>query len=580
MFNFLKNFTSYFGEFLHEKFSDLNIDRRDYEATFPEKEEYGDVSITVCQSLAGKLKKSPKIIADDIIEEFETNEDIEKIDNLNGFINFTMSKDFWFTSILKIINDENYGRSDIGVTIKDKEQIQQNVNVEFCSANPTGPLHLGHVRGAIWGNTISNILKFCGYNVTKEYYINDLGGQIEQLIDTSFARYKEACSQKFDSRDLYYPGEYLKEVGKDLKKRFGNSILKTYGNRISEILRRPVIQNIIKIIKNDLDILGIKFDNWIYESDIANSPLMDEAFEILKSQGLIYEGILDKPIDSDEDWESKPQMIFASSKFGDTQDRALKRFDGKWAYFAKDLAYHLHKIKRNYDWLILEVGIDHNGYKSRMEAGVSALSNGKQKFSFEFHNMVYLLDDGIQQKMSKRSGNIVGVKEIEELVGIGVLKFYILSKKHDNILDFDIKTARESSKNNPYFYIQYASARCSSILRLAEEKSINFCLEQSEFNDITISNEEKKLIKKLLYWPNCVEIAGKTLEPHRLNFYLEELANIFHGIWNLGNCDRTLRFINDDDPKVTKYRIMLVKATHQVISNGLKLIGIEPLKQM
>jgi arginyl-tRNA synthetase len=359
-------------------------------------------------------------------------------------------------------------------------------------------------------------------------------------------------------------------------------------DELKDILHKPVIESMILIIKDDLKKLNIEFDNWVYESDIADCKFMNESFSILKSKDLIYEGILEKPKGNsggDEDYSTdKPQAVFASTKFGDESDRALKRSDGEWAYFAKDVTYHFDKIKRGYDWLILEVGIDHNGYKKRMMAAVNALSDGKQRFSFEFHNMVYIYEDGIQQKMSKRSGKAIGAQEIIDMMGLDVLKFYIFSKRHDVELDFDIKTAKESSKNNPYFYIQYAHARSCSILRSAEEKIKNLCLQESEFYDIMVNRNEKKLIKKLALWPSCVEATVKSLEPHKINFYLQDLATEFHSLWNLGSNDKSLRFINEckDEKEIlmTKYRINLVKATKQTIGIGLRLLGVKPLDEM
>ena len=583
MSNLLKKFGSFMLKTAKEVWPEHEIYRKDCDVSFPENEKFGDISSNLCQSLSKKLQKKPTDIADILIKTMKPNGDIDKTENLNGFVNFTMSKKFWLENLNEIISAaDEYGRCDIGI-LKDSDGNAirpEKVNLEFCSANPTGPLHLGHVRGAIWGNTLANILKFCGYDVTREYYINDLGGQIEKLVQTAVARYEEVLGYEFDEKNLYYPGEYLKKIGENLKQEFGTSLLDMSKDEALKIARKPVLNDIMKIIKNDLNKLGVDFDKWVYESDIVNSKLIQESFDILKDKDLIYEGILEKPKDRDEEWESKPQMIFASSKLGDTHDRPLRRSDGQWAYFAKDVAYHLDKINRVFDWLILEVGIDHNGYKKRMEAAINSLSDGKQKFSFEFHNMVYLLDDGVQQKMSKRSGNSVGVDEIGDLIGVDVLKFYILSKKHDMTLDFDIKTAREASKNNTYFYVQYAHARCCSIIEAAKKNFEISLLEERDFKDITVTNEEKRLLKKLAIFPNCVESSCKMLEPHKINFYLEELANIFHGIWNLGNCDKSLRFLNDENILMTKYRVLLVFATKQVMFNGLKLIGVSPLEEM
>jgi arginyl-tRNA synthetase len=545
---------------------------------FPEKEEFGDLTTNIAMLLSKRLKQSPRSIAEQIILKIkEKILEIEKIEIVgSGFINCFINKKQWLNIIKEILNQEkNYGKNNIGQNKK--------VNNEFCSANPTGPLHLGHVRGAIYGDVMARILKFSHYQVDNEYYINDLGGQIETLIQTVFLRYKELFGEKIILSEGLYPGEYLINVAKNLQKQFGNSLLSKSFGEIKNLLHKPVIDQMINIIKSDLEKLNIHFDIWTYESEITNSSLMNESLNILKAKNLIYRGILEKPKgEKDEDWESREQELFKSTEFGDDVDRAMKRSDGQWAYFAKDVAYHYDKIKRNYDWLILEVGIDHNGYKKRMIAAVNALSDSKQKFSFEYHNMVYLLSNGEQQKMSKRSGKLIGIDDILKEMNSGVLRFYMMSKRHDVELEFDIKKINEASKNNPYFYIQYGHARASSILRKAEQIEHNLSLQENEFNGIIekMNINEIKLIKKLIMWPECIRIACEKLEPHRINFYLQDLASDFHNLWNLGNNDPALLFINKSDHLATKYRINIVKATKQTIANGLKLMGIEPLELM
>lgn len=574
--NYLNEKSEQIKSIISECFGETGVDEEIVE--FPEKEEFGDLSTNIAMILARKLKQSPRAIAEKILPKIkEKIPEIEKIEIVGaGFINCFINKKKWLEITTDILaSGENYGSSNIGG--------ERKVNNEFCSANPTGPLHLGHIRGAIWGDVTTRILRFCNYKVDNEYVVNDLGGQIETLIKTVFLRYKELFGEKIELFEGSYPGLYLIDVAKKIKEKFDDSLLTKPMNEIMDILHKPVIEEMIEIIKNDLNKIGVHFDIWSYESIISNSPVMDEALNLLKAKNLIYHGVLEKPTgQADEDWEQKEQEIFKSTEFGDDRDRAMKRSDGQWAYFAKDVGYHYDKIKRKYDWLILEVGIDHTGYKKRMSAAVSALSEGKQKFSFECHNMVYLLSDGEQQKMSKRSGNLIGVDDILREMNPGTLRFYLLSKRHDVELDFDIKKINEASKNNPYFYIQYGHARACSIIRKAKEINQDLSLQKSEFDDIIkeMHENEIKLIKKLIIWPKCVEVSCNKLEPHRINFYLQDLAAEFHNLWNLGNNDPALLFINKENSLMTKYRINLVNATKQVIASGLRLMGIEPLEIM
>jgi arginyl-tRNA synthetase len=627
---FISNLKLLFPEISDNLFQNISVE-------FPENPDHGDLTTNSAMVLAKTLKKSPRLVADEIknyfIEENQASTKIlENLDSIeiagHGFINLRFKTKFWLETLISILDDnEEYGAMS-WQNCENNKQIEENepskseitsqnskykINLEFCSANPTGPLHLGHIRGAIWGDSVAKILRFAsGAGVDTEYYINDLGGQIEKLIETTYFRYKELFGEKFQLRDGYYPGTYLIETAKTLKEKFGDSLLSKSFDEVSSLIHRPVVDHMISIIKSDLAKLDIEIQNWIYESEVADEAALEEAFSILESQGLIYEGNLEKPkgYKNEDEFESdsdqSTNLIFKSSQFGDDTDRALRRSDGAWAYFAKDIAYHLNKIKRGYDWLILEVGIDHNGYKKRMEAAVNALSSGKQKFSFEFHNMVYIFEDGVQQKMSKRSGRTINTEEMINLVGIDVLKFYIFSKKHDVELDFDIKTAQESSKQNPYFYIQYAHARSCSILRNAENIYKSYLETKSDgeqeklalnFKDLDnlellinnvdlVSNQEKNLIKQLAFWPLCLEIAAKNLEPHRINFYLQDLANEFHSLWNLGMNNPELRFLNNKSDETmesllkTRYRLSLVQATKNVISIGLKLLGVQPLDTM
>lgn len=542
---------------------------------FPEHSHYGDLSTNCAMVLAKTLKAAPIQIANKILP-FLQNEFIGQFVKIectnNGFINFFIEDLYWWDLIGQIRGSENYGSNNYGKN--------QKINLEFCSANPTGPIHLGHIRGAIWGSTIANILKYCGFVVDKEYYVNDGGGQIETLLQSTLIRYRQLFGYQEEISQGLYPGEYLIGVAQQLRDQFGESLLNNSESENIVLITEVVLQAILTLIKNDLKMLGVEYDVFTRESQIMSSDWPDKMLAKLSEQKLLYSGILEKPKgENDPEWEPREQMLFKSICFGDDMDRAMQRSNGEWTYFAKDCAYHFYKISRNYDWLILEVGIDHVGYKKRLSAAVEALSLPcKQKFSFEFHNMVYLKKNSQQLKISKRSGNLIGAKEIIDEIGLGVLRFYLLSKKHDIELDFDLDQAKEASKNNPYFYVQYACARAHSILRNCPENILSYS--DFKYENIEFSQLEKDLLKHLLSWPKTVLHAAVKLEPHKINFYLQELASYFHNWWNCGNLDQSSRIIYEDDCNLSYMRIQLLKMVILVIKNGLLILEIEPLEQM
>lgn len=589
----------------------------------PKNKEFGDLSSNLCLIFSSILNLKPKEIAEKIKDLLEKesffNQEFKEISIAgSGFINFKFNEIALLKIIEKILKTKNYGSSDIGS--------KKKVNLEFCSSNPTGPVHLGHIRGAVWGMVVGNILKFCGFDVHKEFYINDGGGQIETLVKSVFLRYLEVNGFQILIPDGFYPGEYLKKIASDLFNEFQDQfLLKNYfdslsRNQTSDLLGQieqifssePVIfqkirdftlEEILGMIRGDLKFFDVEFDIFSSETEIIsndNFALLNETLSIFENQNLLYYGKLEKPKSADEEWEEKEQLLFSSTKFGDDMDRAMKRSSGEWTYFAKDCAYHLHKLKRGYERLILEVGVDHIGYKKRLSAAVSALSRGinhESEFNFEFHNMVYIKKNDEQLKMSKRSGNLIGADFLRENLGSDVTKFYLLSKKHDMELEFDIDKASEASKDNPYFYIQYGSTRAYSILRNFEKQYPDLSLklnqiivsEKSCFDllghpEFEITPHEKAIIIHIINFPRIISQIAIKLEPHRLNFYLSELASLIHSWWNEGISDQSARIIlgvkNEYDEKKVLFRTLLVKSFLKIIESGLGLMNIESLKSM
>ena len=574
MFNYLNQIKIQIVQITIKTFENLNADEvsKNIRVEFPENLEFGDLTTNVALILARSLKKSPAQVATILMDLFVKEiECLQSANVISGFINFKLNENAWLDLVQSILDSGMlYGSAP-------KKHEKNYVNLEFCSANPTGPIHLGHIRGAVMGEAIANLLKFAGYKVDKEYYINDSGGQIETLLRSTFLRYKELFGEKIDLSSGLYPGAYLINIACELRDKFGDSLLNMTEKQVIEITYEQVFESIMNIIQSDLLLLDIKFDLYTRESHIVY--LLDDVLKELEKKNLLYMGLLEKPKgSSSDDWEEREQLLFRSTCFGDDVDRAMKRSSGEWTYFAKDCAYHLHKIKRQYDRLILQVGIDHIGYQKRMRSCVEALSDCATKFDFTYHNMVYLTNDGKQLKMSKRSGNLIGAQEMIDAVGVGVLKFFLLSKRHDMELDFDIAKAKESTKDNPYFYIQYAYVRCNSIKNNSAEVKMN--IDEGQKINYTINQHEKKLLQHLLFWPVCIQIAVSELEPHRVNFYLQELAGFFHSWWNLGNGDLSARIICMDNLHATKFRLKIVESIMNIINIGMRLIAVEVLEKM
>ena len=538
---------------------------------------HGDMATNAAMVLSKSAKRNPREIAEKLAKRLSTLDIIENSEVAGpGFLNLRINIKAWQSTFNKILElGSAYGRTGLGENLR--------VNVEFVSANPTGPLHVGHTRGAVFGDALSQLLSFAGYAVTREYYINDGGSQVDTLARSVYLRYLEAHGQDVAFEDGTYPGDYLIPVGQALKAKVGSDYIDKSEHYWLDDVRKFSTDAMMKLIKNDLAALGIEMDIFFSEKSLYGGGKIEEAIESLKSKKLIYEGILDSPKGKKvEDWEPRRQTLFKSSSHGDDVDRPIKKSDGTWTYFAPDIAYHFDKVERNFDQLIDIFGADHGGYVKRMKAAVSALSDDKVKFDIKLTQLVKLFKRGEPFKMSKRAGTFVTLRDLVDQVGSDVTRFVMLTRKNDAPLDFDFEKVLEQSRDNPVYYVQYASARIHSVLRKAKEAGIYFDEKQVKYETFCeITHEaEIKIAKKLAEWPRLVEISAKTHEPHRIAFYLYELASDFHSLWNKGSENVELRFIQENNHKLTCTKMAMISAVLVVISSGLGILGVEPATQM
>ncbi|AHC39274.1 arginine--tRNA ligase [Ehrlichia muris] len=538
---------------------------------YPNNNDHGDLYTNAALILGSYVKKNPLDIAEILLCEFSSIKEISNISIVKpGFINFSISFCIWYEMIVSInMLKENFANVNIGNG--------QKVNVEFVSANPTGPMHVGHARGAIFGDVLANLLEKVGYQVVREYYINDAGTQIDVLVESVYLRYKEAAGQDIVIGSGLYPGLYLKKIGQLLYEKYGTDLLEMSSNNKMKIIRDVSLKYLMNLIKEDLALLGIKHDVFTSEAELLKNNVIEKCVKLLEDKQLIYYGVLDHPKGMEnQNWKPRTQMLFKSTNFGDDVDRALQKIDGSWTYFASDIAYHFDKMSRGFQHMILELGSDHIGYVKRLKAAVKALSNNNATVDIKLHNIVNFLDGGVQVKMSKRSGEFLTIRDVVEEVGRDVVRFIMLTRKSDVVLDFDFVKVVEQSKDNPIFYVQYAHARVYSLMRNAPNI---LEIEDTDFSVLS-SKEEILLIKLLAKWPHVVEISAKTAEPHRITFYLIEVAEAFHVLWGYGNKNTNRRFIVDGDVNLTSARIYLAKSVAYIISSGLKIFSILPLKEM
>ena len=538
---------------------------------------HGDMATNAAMVLAKPAKSKPRDIAEALATKLLADARITAADVAGpGFLNLTLDPACWTAIVpLALKAGADFGRSDMGQGKK--------VNVEYVSANPTGPLHVGHTRGAVFGDALASLLDFAGFNVTREYYINDGGSQVDVLARSVYLRYLEANGQDVAFEDGTYPGDYLIPVGQALKEKYGDSLVGKPESEWLEDLRDFGTAAMMDMIRADLKSLNIEMDVFYSEKSLYGTGRIEAAIGSLKDKGLIYEGVLEPPKGKlPEDWEPREQTLFKSTEHGDDVDRPVMKSDGSWTYFAPDIAYHYDKISRGFDALIDIFGADHGGYVKRMKAAVSALSDGKVSVDIKLTQLVKLFKNGEPFKMSKRAGTFITLRDVVEQVGPDVTRFHMLTRKQDASLDFDFDKVLEQSKENPVFYVQYANARISSVMRKAAEAGFetpDSALLTADFS-ANAHPAELALARKLAEWPRLLELAAKHNEPHRISFYLYELAAEYHSLHNLGKSEPQLRFWQADNTDLSLSKIALIRAVSVVLSAGLGILGVTPMTEM
>ena len=572
-----------FTHFKNSIFSNLEkeylgvLHHEDVKVEYPKNQEHGDLSTNIAMIIGKKLNVSPNDVAKAMMSLIKNDPFIDEISVAGvGFLNIRLKKSFWSFFLKELLHlDSEYPAINIGQGEK--------VNVEFVSANPTGPLHIGHAKGAVFGDAISNLLIRCGYDVTREFYVNDAGNQINTLVKSLSIRHRQLLGEEIELEDGCYPGEYLMDIAKQLDEKFGSKLSQLKPVEKDELLKDFATNEMLSMIKQDLEALGVHHDVFTSEKRLIEDDKVDHAIDFLQSKNLLYKGVLEKPKgESADDWEAKEQLLFKSSDFGDDCDRAVVKSDGTYTYFAPDIAYHLDKFERGYNNMILLLGADHIGYKKRLTSAVLALSDGQAKLHVKICQLVKLLRDGVQVKMSKRSGNFITMKEVLDEIGKDALRFAILTKSSDTVLDIDMEKIKQQTKENPVFYVQYASARANSILRKAKEIGVD--VENLNIDEVDLSllatQYDINIIKFLALFPKVLESCVTTLDPHKITYYLYDLACTFHQIWSKGTKEEDIKFIVKENVELTKARILITKALLVVIESGLSILGIKAVKSM
>ena len=542
----------------------------------PRDASHGDMATNAAMVLAKPAGLPPRAIADKLAARLKADPRIADVAVAGpGFLNLSLVPSIWAGLLAATLKSgAQVGRGTIGAGIK--------VNIEFVSANPTGPMHVGHVRGAVFGDALARLLAFAGYDVTREYYINDGGAQVDVLARSAYERYREAMGHAPEIREGLYPGDYLIPVGQAMKAKWGNTLLGQPEDVWLQDVRDFATEMMMDMIRADLAALNVQMDVYSSEKALYGTGQIEAAINTLRDMGLIYEGTLEPPKGKlPDDWEAREQTLFRSTAHGDDVDRPVMKSDGGWTYFAPDIAYHYNKVQRGFDQLIDIFGADHGGYVKRMKAAVSALSGGRVPLDIKLIQLVKLWKNGEPFKMSKRAGTFVTLRDVVEQVGPDVTRFVMLTRKNDAPLDFDFAKVLEQSKDNPVFYVQYANARINSVMRKAAEAGVAIDDAALAAADLTQLSHaaEINLAKKIAEWPRLVEIAARGNEPHRVAFYLYELASELHTLWNRAKDEPSLRFIQDDTA-TTQVKIALARATGVVISAGLAILGVTPVEEM
>lgn len=547
----------------------------------PKDPTHGDLATNAAMVLAKPAKLAPRVLAERIVPLLASDPYVEKVDIAGpGFINLTLKQTFWPRVLRMVLEQgEAFGRSAIGKG--------EAVNVEYVSANPTGPMHVGHCRGAVFGDALANLLAFAGHDVSREYYVNDAGSQVDVLARSAFLRYREALGEDIGGiPEGLYPGDYLKPVGTSLADNHGRDLLDMPEADWLPLVRAMALKVMLGMIEDDLRQLGIRHDVFFSERSLIDGE--DEVAQTiadLKAKGLVYEGRLPPPKGKvDEDWEDRVQLLFRASDFGDDQDRPLVKADGSYTYFASDIAYHYDKFRRGFESMIDVWGADHSGHIKRMSAALKALTNDAADLDVKICQLVRLFRSGEPVKMSKRAGTFVTLRDVVDEVGAGPVRFMMLYRKNDAPLDFDFAKVTEQSRDNPVFYVQYAHARASSVLRNVRETFADLDIggDDLALADLEQLNDEAELglIRRFAQFPRIVEAAAQAHEPHRIAFYLYDVAGDFHGLWNRGKDLPQLRFIHPYDRELTRARVALVAATQRILALGLGILGVQALHEL
>ncbi len=546
----------------------------------PRDATHGDVTTNAAMILAKPAGMPPRTIADLLVAALSGVDDIDSLEIAGpGFVNIRLKASFWPQVVKAVLAEgSGFGRSDQGGGLK--------VNVEYVSANPTGPLHVGHCRGAVFGDALANLLEATGHAVTREYYINDAGAQVDLLARSAYLRYREALGEDIgEIPSGLYPGDYLKPVGEALASQYGRSLLDKPESEWLPTARKVAIARMMDVIRDDLAALNIRHEVFFSERSLHEEGGIAETVEALRKRGLVYEGRLPPPKGQlPPDWEDREQTLFRSTDFGDDADRPLVKSDGSYAYFAADVAYARDKIERGYAELVFVLGADHGGYVKRLEAVAEALSGGKSKVVVRLCQLVKLFRGGEPVRMSKRAGEFVTLREVVDEVGPDVVRFMMLTRKNDAPLDFDFVKVTEQSRDNPVFYVQYAHARICSVFRNSEVS-----IPSQPIDDATLSSAdlslltdpaEQAIVRRLAAYPRMLQQASDAHEPHRIAFYLYDLASDFHVLWNRGKELPHLRFISPDRLHDTLARLALLRAIRYVLANGLAILGVRPVTEM
>ena len=543
----------------------------------PRDPAHGDMATNAAMALAKAARSKPRDLAERIAPRLAADHRVETAEIAGpGFINLRLAPDLWRGALrAAVASGGAFGRSDMGAG--------RRALIEFVSANPTGPLHVGHVRGAAFGDALANLMAFAGWAVEREYYVNDGGAQVDVLARSAYLRYREALGETVEIPAGLYPGDYLKPVGEALAAEFRDRLLDAPEEQWLEPVRAFATERMMEAIRADLAAFGVTMDRFFSERALYDSGRIEGALATLEDAGLIYVGTLEPPKGkTPEDWEPRPQTLFRSSDYGDDTDRPLRKSDGGWTYFAPDIAYHFDKIERGYDLLVDVFGADHGGYVKRMKAAVAALSGGRTPLDVKLMQLVKLYKNGEPFKMSKRAGSFVTLRDVLDEVGPDVTRFVMLTRRNDAPLDFDFQKVTEQSKDNPVFYVQYAHARIASMLRTAAAEGV--AADDSALADADLSTlahrAQLSLAKKVAEWPRQVELAAQHHEPHRIAFFLYHLAGEFHALYNLGRDEPALRVVQADDPEGSRARLALSRAVAVVIAAGLGILGVAPADEM